>query len=312
MPNRVAVSSAEFIRNIGYWQGEAMRQPVAITHHGRERLVLAAPELLRESPAANTDHAELDQLKTAHAALLESIEEAYLGFDHQLRITSANSMAEAFIGSSRAQLLNRTVFDALPDPLAPIAADRLQRVLKVRKPEVFECGVFDGRHVAVRVFPVPDGAAALFQNVTEQHVRRREREEMLAMQSAMRQHEHVSLITLDARARIENVDNAFSNWTGFTPDDLTGHRFTDLSPVGTRRELAEMVERVMRESRAMQMYLTLLGKRGDEICGRVAIAPIQTDFVARGAQVLWTRGADLDLDLGSTQNDVNVRRGTAI
>jgi PAS domain S-box-containing protein len=300
MPNRVAVSSADFIRNIGYWQGEAMRQPVAITHHGRERLVLAAPDLLREASPPETDHGHLNQLRAAHAALVENIEEAFITCDAHLRITQANAMAEAFIGAARDELLQHFVLEVLPAPLAAIVTERLQRVLKSRKPEMFECGVFDGRHATVRIFPTPDGAAVLFHNMTEQHVLRREREEMLALQTATSQHGQVALMTLDTHGRITSANATFCAWTGFSADDLVGHRLTDLSPIGARRDLSAIFERVMRESAPLQMQLTLLGKKGDEISGRVSIAPIQTDFVARGAQVLWTRLSSMEAALTET------------
>lgn len=295
MPNRVAVSSADFIRNIGYWQSEAMRHPVAITHHGRERLVLAAPDLLRTDPTAApaTDQASFNQLRTAHAALLENMEEAYLAFDPHLLICGVNASAEALLNASRETLLQRTVFEALPDPLAPVMSDRLQRVLKSRKPEAFECSAFDGRRLAVRAFPMPEGVAALFYNITEQQIMRREREETLAMQTAMRGHAHVGLITLDARGRIESVDPTFCAWTGFSPHELTGHRLTDLSVIGGRRDLAAIFERVLREAVLERMDLRLLGKQGEEIAASISIAPIQTDFVARGAQVLLTRFVDV-------------------
>ncbi|MEQ1492333.1 MAG: hypothetical protein ABL932_17455, partial [Terricaulis sp.] len=78
MPNRVSVSSAEFIRNIGYWQNEALRQPISITHHGRERLILAAPDAFEAS--ANTDDGEkgLTQLRADVSAVKENLGDGYL------------------------------------------------------------------------------------------------------------------------------------------------------------------------------------------------------------------------------------------
>ncbi len=96
MANRVAVSSADFIRNIGHWQSEAMRQPIAITHHGRERLVLAAVDQFNPSGTADTAmQAEFAAIKAAAAAVLESMEDGFLSFDAHARIQSANVMTEA-------------------------------------------------------------------------------------------------------------------------------------------------------------------------------------------------------------------------
>ena len=290
MAHRIAVSSADFIRNIGHWQNEAMRQPISITHHGRDRLVLAAAEAFHAEAAPDVGAAaELGALKTANAAVLEHMEEGYLSFDAHARIKSANAVSESFIGAPRDSLIGRTVFEALPDPMAAMLADRLARVLRARRAEAFECGAFDGRHASIRVFPMPDGAAALLHNITEQYALRRERESGLALDNALRAHEDVAVIQLDAHGRIESVDAAFSSWSGFSAAELKGHRFADLIAASARRELMGAFERALREGAPSKAELTLIGKRGDEISGRAAIAPTLSDFVARGAQVVWAR-----------------------
>lgn len=290
MPNRLAVSSADFIRNIGYWQGEALRQPVSITHHGRERLVLAAPDQFQVSPDAQSS-ADLAALRTVCAAVLENMEEGFLRFDAQLRLRSVNAVAEAFLGQARDTLVGRTVLDTLPDPLASVLTDRLQRVLRSRKAEAFECGAFDGRYVSVRVFPLPEGAGALLQNVTEQHTLRRDREEAMALERATRAHGRASMIRLDARGRIENADDTFCAWTGFQPDDLIGHRFADLTAAGARHGVATALEKVLREGKPLHTEVTLLGRRGEELAVELAAAPVLTDFIARGVQALMTQSA---------------------
>lgn len=291
MNPRTAVSSADFIRNIGHWQSEAMRHPIAITHHGRTRLVLAAAEQFASEAAPDAGAEEaLSALRAAHAAMVENMDEGFLSLDSQARITGANAMAEAFIGAPRETLTGRSLFDALPDPMAAMLADRLTRVLRARRPESFECGAFDGRHASIRVFPMPDGAGALLQNVTEQYALRRERESNQALDSAVRTHMDVALIRLDAHGRIEAVDAAFQGWSGFSATELTGHRFADLIAAGGRREMMGAFERALREGGATHAEFTLIGKRGEEIFGRAAIAPVLSDFVARGAALVWARG----------------------
>ncbi len=292
MSPRTAVSSADFIRNIGHWQSEAMRHPISITHHGRTRLVLAAAEQFAAETMPESGAAEAHAaLRAAHAAIVENMDEGFLGLNSQAHITGANAMAEAFIGAPRETLLGRTLFEALPDPMAAMLADRLTRVLRARRPESFECGAFDGRHASIRVFPMPDGAGALLQNVTEQYALRREREINQALDSAVRTHMDVALIRLDAHGRIEAVDAAFQSWSGFSAAELSGHRFADLIAAGGRREMMGAFERALREGGPTQAEFTLIGKRGEEIFGRAAIAPVLSDFVARGAALVWARGA---------------------
>lgn len=287
MPNRISVSSADFIRNIGYWQNEALRQPISITHHGRERLVLAAPDAFQVSGGSDDIAKALSKLRADVAAVQENLGDGYLSFDAQLCIRHSNSVAEAFVGMSRADLEGASIVSALPQPFASILCDRVQRVIRTRQAERFEVGAPDGRHLAVTVFPVAVGAAALMRNVTETHVLRRRLEDGEAMQQAVSVHARAASIKLDARARVESVDDTFTAWTGFAGADLAGHRILDLVPAAQRRECADMIERVLREAQPRSMALTLLGKRGEEIEGVLALAPILTDFIAHGACALF-------------------------
>jgi PAS domain S-box-containing protein len=292
MSSRVAVSSAEFIRNIGHWQSEAMRQPISITHHGRERLVLAASDQFVPGGSPEISmNAEIAAAKAANAALLESMEDGFLSFDAHARITGANGTAEAFVGAPRDTLLGRMVYDVLPDPMAAMLADRLTRVLRARHPESFECGAFDGRYASIRVFPLPAGAGALLHNLTEQHALRREREAHRALDAALRGHDGIAALQLDAHGRIEAVADAFSAWSDFSCVELKGHRFADLISAGARRTFTIALEGVLRERKPARTEITLIGKRGDELRGSAAIAPILSDFVARGAQLVLTRTA---------------------
>ncbi|NJM91952.1 MAG: PAS domain-containing protein, partial [Rhodospirillaceae bacterium] len=128
--------------------------------------MLAAPDAFQfEATAQETNAA--GALKSDYEALLENLDEAFLVFDTQLNVVSGNTLAQAFAGRAQSELHGASVFDCMPQPLASILADRLQRVLRARKPERFEAGAFDGRQIEARVFPCSGGAAVLFNNVTE-------------------------------------------------------------------------------------------------------------------------------------------------
>jgi len=287
LSNRISVSSADFIRNIGFWQNEALRKPISITHHGRERLVLAAPDAMQTKSADDETTHGLAKLRADVAAVQDNLGDGFLSFDPQLCVRHSNAVAEAFVGLSKEDLEGAPIVSALPQPLASILCDRVQRVIRTRQAERFEVGAPDGRHLALTVFPVSVGAAALMRNVTESHVLRHRMEDGEAMQHAVGVHRRMASIKLDARARVEAVDETFTDWTGFVGADLVGHRILDLIASGQRREGAEMIERVLREGQPRAMTITLLGKRGDEIEGELALAPILTDFVAHGAFALF-------------------------
>jgi PAS domain S-box-containing protein len=294
LSDRLAVTCADFIRNIGHWQAEALRRPISITHHGRERLVLAAPDLFQAAQNGKCDPAlrsDIDAQRSDYLAMLAHIDEGFLAFDTNMQIVACNAIAETFLGRAAEQLAGSTALDALPQPLASIVADRLQRVLRSRKLETAEASTFDGRRLSLRIFPAVAGAALLFTNVTEQHVLRRHLEEGEALAAAVRHHTRAAAIKLDTRARIEAIDDTFCTAFGFARNDVIGHRFVDLVATQQRRDAGELIELVMREHAPHERALTLLGKRGEELPGILSVAPILTDFAAHGVLALWMNDA---------------------
>jgi PAS domain S-box-containing protein len=287
MSQRVSVSSADFIRNIGHWQNEALRRPISITHHGRERLVLAAPDEFNSGAAAEAAvHSSLQELRADADAVLENLEDGFLAFDTSLRVTRSNTIAEAFIGRSRDLLHGVFAIDFMPQPVGLVLHERLQRVMRTRKHETFEAA-FDNRHIVVRVFPLSGGVAALFGNITEQCEQRLRLEEANALVAAMHSHPYAAAIRLDASARIRSIDDDFCHWSGFHRDDMIGQRFVDLVPGCQRREVGDLIENAMRESKQQKIDLTLLSRQGQELAGVLAVAPILTEFIAHGVMAIW-------------------------
>lgn len=287
MQNRVSVSSADFIRNIGHWQNEALRRPISITHHGRERLVLAAPAEFNAGAVADTAvKAAFSQMRADADAVLENLDDGYIAFDAALRVKRTNATAEAFIGRSRDGLQGATAAEFMPQPLGVVLHDRLQRVMRARKYETFEAAVGD-RHISVRVFPMTEGAGVLFSNTTEQHDQRLRIGEANALRAATNGHPHATAIRLDASGRVKEIDDDFCSWSGHQREDVIGHRFTDLLPPTYRREVAEVLESATRDSAPQQVEITLLGKQGQEISGMLTLAPIQTEFITHGVMAVW-------------------------
>src|SRR5262245_15302742 len=126
MQHRIAVPSADFIRNIGHWQNEALRRPISITHHGRERLVLAAAdEFSARTEMDSQAEASLVELRADAEAVLENLEDGFLAFDADLKVKRSNTIAEAFVARSRDQLIGAFVANLLPPPIGLVFSERL-------------------------------------------------------------------------------------------------------------------------------------------------------------------------------------------
>ncbi len=297
MPDRVAVSSADFIRNIGYWQNEALRRPVSITHHGRERLVLTAPDQFdakRTDQAAMQARADAGAAQSLAATLADHMEEGFLSFNGQLRVEASNAVSQAFLGRSKAETTGAAVLDLFPQPIASILQDRLQTVRRARQVERFEATAFDGRTLSLKVLPTADGAIVLFENITEIQLLRQRMEEYEAGRTAARHHPMIVPLRLDARARVEWVDDKFGTFTGFECGALVGHRFVDLVAPANRRRASELLDQALSQRMVAQGDVIFLGRNGAEYPGHITLAPVLSDYVAQGLSGVFVQPDPLE------------------
>lgn len=290
MQDRASVPSADFIRNIGHWQNEALRQPISITHHGRERLILGAPDAVLATPQdAVAFLGELTALRADLATLQENLDQGYLVVDERLRVQNSNVAAEIFAGVSREELRHATILSVFPAPFASILAERVQRIIRDRLVERLDSTLPDGRRLAVCVFPVEGGAGVLMRNETETFNLKRRLEESLALREAVRHCSWAAVLKIDAGAKIEGVDGTFSEWFGLASTDVVGRPIVDLVSKAQRGQASDMIDGVMRDAKMRQMQISLLGQAGEEIEGVLALAPILSDFSARGAKAIFTK-----------------------
>lgn len=290
MTKRISVSSAEFIRNIGYWQNEALRQPISITHHGRERLILAATDASESSMLSAEAAKSLAAMRFDFAAVQEHLTEAYLSLDAELRIRASNAASEALLGAAREDMEGASISSALPEPLSHILADRVQRVMQTREAERFEFGAPDERHLAGVVFPVASGAAVLLRNLTEINNLRRKAAECDALSNALKAQSIASTIRLDTRGRVTALcDNSSSMIGG--GDDAVGEKLADLVAKDQRRDLMDAIEQTLRTGVARSLPVRFILKNGGEIAGVLSLAAILNDFIAEGMLALFVPSA---------------------
>lgn len=283
MPHRIAVPSSEFIRNVGRWQSEALKQPIYITHHGRNRLVLAALEEFHASPSthAAAEVSEFAALRAAYEGLLENVGEAHIAVDAGLTITTVNTAMSTLVGAPRSDLVGLTIDSVLPDVFGRALAERLARTVISGQSDMFENAFTGGRRFQVRIYPVGDGAVALLRNVTELRALTADLEEGRALRAALDVLVDFATIRLDMLGRIESAGPTFITWTGFDSEAIIGHRLVDLIAPTDRPKVLSLINEVC-SSPAGRLPVTFLGRRGQPIACEISAAAIMSDFVPRG------------------------------
>jgi signal transduction histidine kinase len=118
-------------------------------------------------------------------ATLESMSDAFFTLDSEWRFTYLNPQTEAILERPRDELLGTSMWDEFPDGVGSQFENHYRRAVRDQVPVRFE-GPYEplGRTIEVRAFPVADGLAVYFTDVTNDRLldaRRRQTERLEAI-----------------------------------------------------------------------------------------------------------------------------------
>ena len=242
MPDRISVTSAEFVRNIGFWQAEALKAPISISYHGRERLVLVAADRYVSAPKISETTTQ-DALHTARA-LLDNLSEGYVALSDQLTVRCVNRVAESHFGRPRDALVDQNLLVLFPNLQGSVLINQIQLVLRTRNTANLEVESFvvEGCRLALTIYPIPNGVGLLFSNRAERDALAATAARANALLMGIEQNHDISLANLDIRGRFTKVDDVFVRWTGFDRAALLNCRLVDLIAPAERRVVSDLFD----------------------------------------------------------------------
>lgn len=291
-----SVTSSELVRQFGRWQDHAASEPVLVTHHGRDRVVLVSAahfQHLSDTRQATPSFAAAPVTATAAVEqLMEHVAQGFIAFRKDMTISAINSAACAFLKSSREAVLGHRLDERLPGIEETVGYVNLNRAAAAGSVTTLEMPSFayDGRWLLFQTFPYQDGAACLFRDITDSIEAQRQADAKAATLAALAAHGGVGRAKLSARGTFSEVDAAFATFLGFAPDGLVRARLTDVLGVASRAAAGDAVEAVLSGEGPRAIDVTLLTRAGVERDARIGLAPLTTHNAPSGAVVIVTPG----------------------
>jgi PAS domain S-box-containing protein len=157
----------------------------AIDLSERKQAVAEREQLLQQEQTLR-QQAEIAERKLY--ALLASIREDFLLFDHDWRVAYLNPQSEITMQRPRDQILGHRIWELFPDLVGTEYYHRLHQVMREQAPVQFEYHYdtwdvwFDNR-----VYPSPEGITILCSNITNRKRAEAEREQLLQQEQIARE-----------------------------------------------------------------------------------------------------------------------------
>lgn len=290
--SQLRVTAAELARNMAYWQEQALERPVAITYHGRERLVLAPAAMLRGAPAANGN--QLDELSTRYEKLREQLTIGFFACDAHGRCTDVNRVTEVYFDRSRSTLIGGTFLETFGRRPPHLLEDAMRAALDDREEISIEVdsALYPGRRLSMKFFPFAGGVAGFFRDITEETrlAHRVARKESLL--TAVEANGSVAIVHVDTYGRIAKCNGVIRGWTAFSEADLMARPFADIVVRADRRAFTERLIATMETRAPSTLEISCTTKDLRTVALHVGLAPHLEGHGVLGATVVATRRDD--------------------
>lgn len=278
---RRSVPAAELVRNFAHWREVGSREPVMVTHHGRETHVFMGLDRFRTMAVGDDEAPVPDRTFELAARMHQGL--VLCGPD--LAITYVNGVALAMAKRWDRDLEGQSLWNAFPELAGSLTEAHIRHSLSSGEasaadiPSPFRDDVW----LHVQTFPFAGGVALLLRDITADMQRHRLADVKSAILKAMGVHGGVGYVRVSMRGFIEVVNDSFCAMVGLAADRLADVPIADLVELPSRPLFRERLERVLRGEGDMRFATQLLTNEG-------ALAPVDA-AIARLHGIYGTEGA---------------------
>lgn len=254
--------------------------------------------------------------------VLESISDGFFAVDEKWNLTYVNQQAGILLNRSPNELLGKNLWDEFSDAVGSVFQHQYEKAIESRQTSQFLAFYppldkwFD-----VSAYPIPDGLAVYFRDVTSE---RQRQEELRLIDAALSRQNDIVVITeadgLDAPngPRIVYVNDAFEQLTGYTKKEAIGRTPRILQGPDTDRQQLDRIRNALKNKEPIRCEVFNYGKSGQSYWLELDITPlfnaekkcthfvaVQRDITQRKLQEVELRQAQERFELISlATNDV--------
>lgn len=213
--------------------------------------------------------------------VLESISDAFFALDEHWNFTFANKQTGVFLERPRDELIGKNVWEEYPEAVGTEFQRQYERAVRERETIRFQ-EFFPplGKWFDVTAYPVPDGLAVYFRDVTREHEHQKQ---LRLVEAALSRQNDIVMITeaepIDGPdgPRIVYVNDAFERQTGYTKDEAIGRTPRILQGPGSDRKQLDRIRHALQIKKPIRCEVLNYNKSGDSYWLELDITPLFDD-----------------------------------
>lgn len=287
------VSAANFIRGFASWRVRAARNPVVVTHHGKDAHVLISLDDYRRLDGHSPD-APGHSLEASQARLVESIRDAVILIDRQRRVAAINPAATDMLELSAAAAIGEPLESVVPRVAGSPLYPHILRLLDHRARFSGDVAALTRprQWLHVDLVPVPIGGAIILRDVTASVDAAASSSCGQAAMLALEANGTIGQARLSVREMIEAANDCLVSLIGSDAAAIRRVRFSALLASGHRHGFIDALESVFRSGEPACVATELITRGGGCVPVRLSIAELRGTHASEGAVVLVTRRGD--------------------
>ena len=286
------VSAADFIRGFASWRLQSAREPVVVTHHGKDAHVLISLDDYRrlDGEMASNVAAAADALQASLAGLVESFRDGVILIDRQRRVAAANPAASDMLETPAAGLIGEELIAAVPGLKGSLIFHQVIRMVDYRERFSGEVpGLLrPNQWLHVDLVPLPVGGAIMLRDVSaviEGFVAGDLRQAML---DAVEVDGNIGHERISVREAVESANATLTGLLGVDAAAVRRVRFSALLAVGQRAAFIEALESVFRSGTPARIASQMVTRDGSVVDVTLSIVEVRSPYASDGAVILVT------------------------
>ena len=204
------------------------------------------------------------------AQMLEGIHQGFCVLDREYRFRYLNPQGEEILGRPREELLGTDARALYPFENEPI--EHIRRALEEGKRAEFETfSPTFNRWFALTIYPIHDGVAILFQDISDQKRSEEERQRLVAIVDSSED----AIISKNLEGIVTSWNSAAQRLFGYEAAEIVGKPIATLMPPEHRNDMTLILDRIRRGERVEHFETVRVTKHGDRIPVSLSVSAVR-------------------------------------